>query len=438
MTHASQSLGADPGPEKGWSSFWLVRLMKFIFIGIVWGYLLRPIWWAIREAARYSLVVFVFTFTNTVTFARTRWSWLINGYEPSDDAFGRWVDSRVGEYMNDPWIRIPFCIGALIIGTPLMLVMVLVIGFGIPVAIALTIDQLTYPSHALNERFSHSGPHAGVEMSPEEAAVLVTDAYLYQLEAELASVKNMTIEDWTTLNFNGFWGWTPNDVAGYGILAWPRLFDNRAHRQEGVIYGVRIINQCWSVETSKLGSVDRESADLVAAREDSFSVGATNWWLPSAEANYRNGIDRVRTYQTKLTSGDDSAQTNVTTRNLVRVLDCVYDMLNEPQGRLIDRNATVRWSELDDAVYRAQGAAIVARDFVSALSVAYAKEFERGRLDVQIEQAIDSLNAAAVFNPLFIMRGDGDSMVADHRAKMGRYINEAMERIQDVALAMAS
>jgi hypothetical protein len=427
----------DRLPTKGWQANPIVRFFSLLFGGL-WRFIGHPFWIVGREIVRYVITVFVFGIVRTTTYTRTNWSWIIDGYEPSDDVLGRIIDRTVGGYMRDPWIRIPFAIGSLIIGTPLMFVMVLVVGFGIPVALALTVDQLTYPEHRLAPEFSLEGPNAGREMTQIDKTILVTDALVYQLEHELDSATDMTVEDWKTLDFNSFWGWTPNDVAGYGPLAVGGPFDNRANRQLGVIYAVRIMTDAWSQETSKLGSADRESVDLVAARTQGFSLSSSEWYFPSSESYYRSGIESIHTYQQKLITGSDDARTNVTTRNLVGVLKALDSMLQEPYGRLIDRNATVGWTELDDTVFYAQGAAIVTRDILAALSVAYAEEFERGALELQLAEAISSLEAAAQFNPLFVLRGDGDSMLGDHRAKMGRYVSEAFRRIEDIYEALES
>lgn len=429
---------APQGANSGISSSWPVRLAKLVFVGILWRFVIAPIWWMLKLLYEYSVMVLALAFTNTVTFIRTRWGWLVAGYQASDDMVGRWLESRVAAYMNRPLIRIPFTIGALIIGAPFMFASVLAIGFGIPVVIALAFDQLTYPQHKLAPQFDVHAQATGQELSSVDKTILVTDALVYQLEQELASATDMSFEDWKTFKFNGFWGWTPNDLGGYSILSAPRLFDNRVNRQLGVIYAVRIMTDAWSKETSKLGSADRESKDLVEARTQGFSLSSTEWIFPSSETYYRGGIERIRVYQDKLRQGASDARTNVTTKNLVAVLKAMDAMLQEPYGRLTDRNANVAWSKLDDEVYYAQGAVIVARDMLAAISVAYADEFKRGQLDLQLEEAIDSLSAAAHFNPWFILRGNGDSIFGDHRSKEARYISEALRRIEDLYEALQS
>jgi hypothetical protein len=430
-------LTQDRPPTRGWRANPIVRFFTVV-LGGLWTFTGRPLWWAISLFYRAWAFLLILAAANTVTYARTRWKWLVHGYDADDESFGAWIDRRVVGYMDDPWIRIPFSFSALVIGTPLMFVMVLAIGLSLPVGTALTIDQVTYPRHELAEQFRLDGPNANRVLTPEERGILVTDALVYQLEYELNSVAYMTWQDWRTLNFNGFWGWTPNDLAGYGPLAWPGLFDNRQNRQLGIIYAVRVMTDSWSIETSKLGSADRENADLVRARTEGFSFSSHSWAFPSSEGYYRDGIEAIRIYQEGLRSGDPEVIVNVTSRNLANVLRAMAEMLQEPQGRLIDRNATVLWSEIDDTIFYGQGAAIVARDMLAAISIAYADEFERGQLDRQVLAAIESLSAAAHFNPLFNMRGDGDSMIGDHRAKIARYINEALRRIEDIYQALES
>ena len=263
------------------------------------------------------------------------------------------------------------------------------------------------------------------EMSDAERAILVTDAIVYQLEYELDS----------------FWGWTPNDLAGYGPLAWPSLFDNRQWRQRGIRFAVSQFVPVWSRQTTKLGNSDRESVDLLNSYNDGgFAIGPDVWFLPAAEGSYRDGIRNVRLYQENLLAGNTGrASVNITTRNLVVVMRALSeDVLGEPYGRLIERNSQLGWLQLDNEVYRAQGAAIVARDVLAAITVGWYDELVERQVIENLEQAIDSLDAATHFNPLFIMRGDGDSMIADHRSKMARYISEAQNRINEAVLALES
>lgn len=414
----------------------LYRLLLLVKL-IAW-FIVMPFWWALRLFWRYVAVVLAIAWKNTHAFARNQLHWLRQGYEPD----GSRLDTKIANYLDDAWVRIPFTLGALTLGVPGMFLMVLVIGFGLPVIVGLAIDQYTYPKHELYADFRSDGPVAlrakATPLSTVEKGILVTNALVYQLEYELDSAANMSFDDWRTLHFNGFWGWTPNDCAGYCPLAWPGLFDNRANRQRGVIYAVRTMTEVWSQETSKFGNADRESVDLVEARQEGFGPSPEFWFFPSSEALYRDGIEAVRRYQTKLGAGSSDARINVTTADLAGTLRGMKQMLQEPNGRLVDRNATVAWTEIDDAVFYSQGAAIVARDMLAALSVAYDTEFQRGQVGEQIEEAISSLNAVAKFNPYWNLRGEGDSVWADHRAKLARYYNDVIGRLEDIANAIES
>ncbi len=95
----------------------------------------------------------------------------------------------------------------------------------------------------------------------------------------------------------------------------------------------------------------------------------------------------------------------------------------------------IKQSELDDVVQFARGAAIVARDELSVLRFAFTEELSRGELD-NLDAAIDSLEAIIDFHPWWIWRGDGDSMFADHRAKLSRYYSEVFRRIEDLAASL--
>ncbi len=404
---------------------------------LVW-FVVAPVWWVTRLMWRYAALVFAIAWKNTQAFAKSQLHWLRHGYEPD----GSRLDTYIAQYLDDKWVRIPFTLGALVLGVPAMFAMMLAIGYGAPIVIGLTIDQTTYPQHEIYADFRTDGPVAErartTPLTSVEKGILVTDALVYQLEYELDSVSDMSFEDWKTLNFNGFWGWTPNDCAGWCPLAWPGLFDNRANRQRGVIYAVRNMTEVWSQETSKFGNADRESIDLVEARQEGFAPSAEFWFFPSSEGMYRDGIALVHRYQDKLRAGSNDARINMTTADLAAILRGMKQMLQEPNGRLVDRNATVRWSEIDDAVFYSQGAAIVARDMLAALSVAYDGEFNRGQVREQVAEAISSLNAVAQFNPYWNLRGDGDSVWGDHRAKLARYYNDVIGRLEDIANAIES
>jgi hypothetical protein len=282
--------------------------------------------------------------------------------------------------------------------------------FVIFAVVFVSIEQSVYPKHTVPERFLVS---ENINRSLNEKGALLFDAATYQLDEELK----------TTL------GWCPNDV----FLDW---LDNRCERQIGVHYATRESLKILSVYTTKFGLGDVENKDTRGAREIiayKVDVWAAMGLFPgSSENTYRKALKSVDKF---IVNANESKElvVNIRTDDLKAVLDSMKnDVLQEPFGQLTTRNKNVKWFQLDNKVYFAQGAAIVARDILAVMRSSFQAELEKGGLE-NLDAAIDSLNAAAQFNPWLVARGDGDSMWADHRSKMARYFSEAFRRIEEVS-----
>ncbi len=318
-------------------------------------------------------------------------------------AYVRFVNSQIAE-TRKPFAKVLLAI-AFYLFTP---VGVLLLIGGALVAI----DQATYPTNAIDPAFAEPG--IGAKPLPEKGALLVKSIYV-QLERELDSPL----------------GWAPNDLCCL------QFFDNRLNRQKGVIHGVRELASVLSVKISKYGLGGKEDEEMKQARQSKFAFDEDNWgWyaFTNSEKYYYEGIELTKSYQARLLSGE--GRINITTADIYDILIQIKDgVLGEPYGRLVERGRHVPSLELDDQVYYAQGAAIVARDALTVLFNAFKKEMDKGA-DENMTVAIDSLNAAIVFNPWWVERGDGASMWADHRSKMSRYYSEAIRRIEDVAQSM--
>jgi len=276
----------------------------------------------------------------------------------------------------------------------------------------ISIDQAIYPQNKIDPAFTAA--NIGEKTLPAKGALLMQTVHT-QLEREL----------------NSPLGWAPNDVMGL------QFFDNRLNRQSGVIHASRGLSAVLSVKISKFGLGDEEDTEMKKARQTNYAFNEDEWgWynMTNSEKYFYEGIAITKSYQERLINGN--ARINVTTADIYDILTVIKeDVLGEPYGRLVKRGNDVENGELDDHVYYAQGAAIVARDSLSVLFKAFSKEMDKGA-DENMRAAIDSLNAAAVFNPWWVARGDGPSMWADHRSKMSRYYSEAIRRIEDVAQSM--
>jgi hypothetical protein len=283
-----------------------------------------------------------------------------------------------------------------------------------------SIDQATRPDFSVSDRFVNiseqvDGKPATLQEKEKEIGAALMHASYYQLERELDSSL----------------GWTVNDVTG---LQW---WDNRVNRQLGVRHATIEALAALSMAISKFGSADEENQLLVGARQSHLAIDPTSWFLPAAENEYRNGIEKVKQYQRDVLAEAEHVTINITNRDIEVILRIVdARVLEVPHGRLNARNFDVSWWELDDRVFYAQGAAIVARDMLVAIKSAFADKIIAAGAMGNMEQGIASCEGAVDFHPWLISRGDGDSMLPDHRAKMSRYYTDCRRRIVDVADAI--
>jgi hypothetical protein len=120
--------------------------------------------------------------------------------------------------------------------------------------------------------------------------------------------------------------------------------------------------------------------------------------------------------------------------------DDMYNLLNyiigsqfmdQPLGLLVQNNDEVPYTDLDDRIYYTQGVILVLRDFLRVFVYLYPEIIEKGGED-NIRIAFREMDQICTFDPLLVLRGDHDSVMADHRGKMARYLIAVRERINDV------
>ncbi|MFC1638400.1 DUF2333 family protein [Patescibacteria group bacterium] len=311
----------------------------------------------------------------------------------------------------------------------------------------IAVDQAIYPKNSINPMFKDSSL---INKTDEEKGIVIYEALIYQLEKEL----------------NSQLGWTLNDFAGLQYL------DNRSSRQEGIAFAVKFLMNNLSLTMSKqgIGSDDNDNLTEAVTR---LSKPPTFWgkygmMIDCSEENFEDGAGYIRLYQDDLRSG--RAFINFKTDDLFEVLDVMLKrILANPYGKLGNRNdgkkahvndikdpntlkgkevvsekddssgeivkkvvlqGEIPYWDLDNRIYFAQGVAIVIRDVLSATLYSYYNYFEKGS-EANILGAIDSLEAAAKFNPYWVGRGRGDSVWADHRAKMSVYFTNAIRGIEE-------
>jgi hypothetical protein len=228
-------------------------------------------------------------------------------------------------------------------------------------------------------------------------------------------------------------GWSVNDL----IISPTRWLDNRANRQLGVIFATRMMLNFFSTNLAKYGKVDAENQQLKEAREQYFAFTADSWWFPSSESQYKKGIARLQKYESDLANG--KAVFNMRTDDMYNMLEYIIgsQFLDQPLGLLVQSNDEVPYSDLDDRIYYTQGVILVLRDVLRTFVALYPEIKEKGG-EENIKIAFKEMDQICTFDPLIVLRGDHDSIMADHRGKMARYLISVRERINDLAQSIKS
>jgi hypothetical protein len=227
---------------------------------------------------------------------------------------------------------------------------------------------------------------------------------------------------------NSRFGWTPNDL----IISPTRYLDRRNSRQMGTIFATRILVEFFSTNLSKYGKADIENESLKKARNQCFSYSEDVWWMASTEDRYEEGIKLVGDYAKQLRTG--KATFNMRSDDIYNLLSLITSskFLDQPLGQLVQTSDGVPFSQLEEHVYYAQGSILVVREFLHALVNMYPEITQKGGKE-NIQAAFRDMDKICVFDPLIVLGGSNDSMFADHRGKMARYMINVRERINDLA-----
>jgi hypothetical protein len=248
--------------------------------------------------------------------------------------------------------------------------------------------------------------------------------------ALLAAIRNRLARE-----MNSAFGWSINDL----FISPTRWLDNRANRQRGTIFATRMMTTFFSTNLAKYGKVDKENANLKEARESYFAFTADSWWFPSSESQYRKGIKELQKYEADLAKEDGSAVFNMRTDDMNNMLEFIIskEFMDEPLGLLVQSGDKVPYTEIDDHIYYTQGITLVVRDVLRMFVHLYPEIEEKGGKE-NILIAFQEMDEICDFDPLIVMRGKHDSILADHRGKMARYLISIRERINDLAQSIRS
>ena len=265
------------------------------------------------------------------------------------------------------------------------------------------------------------------DLDPEIRAVLAKPPGEIS-EPEKGAALSLAIRNRLEQELNSAFGWSVNDL----IISPTAWMDNRANRQRGTIFATRMLINFYSTNLAKYGKVDAENEVLKEAREQRFAFSEDSWWLPSSEDEYEKGIALLKKYEADLKKGN--AIYNLRSDDMYNLLTYILgsQFMDQPLGLLVQNNDEVSYLELDDRIYYTQGVILVLRDFLRVFTHLYPEIKEKGG-EENIRIGFREMDQICTFDPLLVLRGDHDSVMADHRGKMARYLISVRERINDVA-----
>jgi hypothetical protein len=272
------------------------------------------------------------------------------------------------------------------------------------------------------------------ELDPDITALL-EETTPDSSQAQKGAVLSASMRNRLEQEMNSPFGWSVNDL----IISPTRWLDNRANRQRGTIFATRMLTNFFATNLAKYGKVDAENDNLKKARETYFAFTSESWWFPSSEKQYKKGIELLKRYEVDLIREDANAIFNLRTDDMYNMLAFIISnqFLDQPLGLLVQSNDEVAYSELDDRIYYTQGVILVLRDTLRTFVHLYPEVKEKGG-EENIRIAFREMDQICTFDPLIVLRGDRDSIMADHRGKMAKYLISVRERINDLAQSIKS
>jgi hypothetical protein len=272
------------------------------------------------------------------------------------------------------------------------------------------------------------------ELDPDITALL-EETTPDSSQAQKGAVLSASMRNRLEQEMNSPLGWSVNDL----IISPTRWLDNRANRQRWTIFATRMLTNFFATNLAKYGKVDAENDNLKKARETYFAFTSESWWFPSSEKQYKKGIKLLKQYEVDLIREDANAIFNLRTDDMYNMLAFIISnqFLDQPLGLLVQSNDEVAYSELDDRIYYTQGVILVLRDTLRTFVHLYPEVKEKGG-EENIRIAFREMDQICTFDPLIVLRGDRDSIMADHRGKMAKYLISVRERINDLAQSIKS
>lgn len=254
-------------------------------------------------------------------------------------------------------------------------------------------------------------------------------------------------------------GYLSNDILPPGL--W---MDNIPNWEYGALTQIRDLARALRNDYSRSQTQSTEDPDLVVA-DPQFHIDHSSWILPSAEGEYRTGIDALKRYRARLIDeSDGDAQFYSRADNLRNWLAIVEKRLGslsqrlsasvgqarintDLEGDLSARQSTSRprimtvktpWLEIDDVFYEARGSTWALIHFMHAVEKDFAEVLHDKNAMVSLKQIIRELEATqtTIWSPV-ILNGSGFGLMANHSLVMASYISRANAAVIDIRNLLA-
>jgi len=270
--------------------------------------------------------------------------------------------------------------------------------------------QPTAPSHA-----PQPGKEAGHGEAPHEEAHVGHGPVLPEISPTPGVTFVETMIELMEHELDGrFLGWCPNDI----IVG--QFTDNVNNYQLGVLEALRFTTLRLKDSLTRMGDADTYDPDLELA-VNLFMNRATLFWFPSAETSYGEGVEHLKRFVTRLKGGQRNFYYRVD--NLRLLLASYKDLLGNVNKSLIVSPVSL-W-KTDDYFYYAKGIAHVYYEILRVVRVGYKNQLASTMNGIELmDEILHELHRVEEMEPWFILDGDLDGFVANHRANLNAPLSE--------------
>jgi hypothetical protein len=228
-----------------------------------------------------------------------------------------------------------------------------------------------------------------------------------------------------------FWGWRPNDILWIG--------DNVENYQIGVLEVTRRTAVTLAERLSRTGSQASIDPNLEKAM-NWFMIKADQYWFPSAESKFKDGLDEMEAYKQKLIRGE--ATFYLRADSLIPLLLTFEDLLGSCDENLVkeyeDDGRSVGWMSADNYFFYAQGVAGAMLPIIKAVNEEFSATIEARHGGDLMAHAIHSLERAAEIDPWIITDSGYGGILANHRANMAGCVSHARFYLGQLAKTLAT